>query len=277
MARESKIQDHIAVFGMGVVGGAFVNTLKRREYAGPILIHDPKKGYEIRPEELAPVKIAFVCVPTPTGVDGRQDLSVVQDVFRFLCEAKCVGFAGVVCIRSTVTPLNVRMLERGYPLAFTTLPEFLTERDAYEESFASPFLIVGSCGKYAEVLAPFINTVWPDSKVFWVTPAGAMMIKYAINVNLAVRVSTMNELKAYWDTHGDEPWDRVVPPGIRLDCKRLGDSHFDVPGPDGKRGFGGKCLPKDVQAIAVDSFLEGVLCGALRVNAFVREEDDAKR
>ena len=31
---------------------------------------------------------------------------------------------------------------------------------------------------------------------------------------------------------------------------RLGYSHSTVPGADGRRGFGGKCLPKDLTAFA---------------------------
>ena len=31
--------------------------------------------------------------------------------------------------------------------------------------------------------------------------------------------------------------------------KRLGNSHWSVPGPDGDLGFGGHCLPKDLAAI----------------------------
>ena len=32
--------------------------------------------------------------------------------------------------------------------------------------------------------------------------------------------------------------------------KRIGDSHMNVPGPDGRYGFGGPCFPKDVKALA---------------------------
>ena len=31
--------------------------------------------------------------------------------------------------------------------------------------------------------------------------------------------------------------------------QRIGDSHLNVPGPDGKLGFGGSCFPKDINAI----------------------------
>ena len=31
--------------------------------------------------------------------------------------------------------------------------------------------------------------------------------------------------------------------------KRIGHSHTYVPGPDGKRGFGGTCFPKDVSSL----------------------------
>ena len=31
--------------------------------------------------------------------------------------------------------------------------------------------------------------------------------------------------------------------------KRIGDSHMDVPGPDGRYGFGGPCFSKDVSAL----------------------------
>ena len=30
----------------------------------------------------------------------------------------------------------------------------------------------------------------------------------------------------------------------------MGTHHFDVPGPDGRKGFGGACLPKDMSMFA---------------------------
>ena len=30
---------------------------------------------------------------------------------------------------------------------------------------------------------------------------------------------------------------------------RIGKSHMQVPGPDGKKGFGGHCFPKDTNAL----------------------------
>jgi UDP-glucose 6-dehydrogenase len=30
----------------------------------------------------------------------------------------------------------------------------------------------------------------------------------------------------------------------------MGSHHFEVPGPDGQRGFGGPCLPKDAEALS---------------------------
>ena len=41
--------------------------------------------------------------------------------------------------------------------------------------------------------------------------------------------------------------------------KRLGDSHWNVPGPDGKKGFGGSCFPKDINALIY-------LCGQNKID-----------
>ena len=63
----------------------------------------------------------------------------------------------------------------------------------------------------------------------------------------------------------------------RLD-KRLGDSHWQVPGPDGKRGFGGSCFPKDINGLIAHARSVGVEPSLLKRvwanNLQVRPEKD---
>ena len=104
----------------------------------------------------------------------------------------------------------------------------------------------------------------------------AELIKYFNNLFFAVKVSFMNEMKLIADKLLDVQWDKAVE-GFVSDG-RVGDSHLQVPGPDGKRGFGGSCFPKDINAfidysksIGVDM---NVLEGAWKTNLNVRPEKD---
>ena len=62
----------------------------------------------------------------------------------------------------------------------------------------------------------------------------------------------MNQLKTIADKSNAD-FD-IIKECIKLDT-RLGNSHFDVPGPDGQNGFGGACFPKDTSALAFYSKL----------------------
>jgi len=59
---------------------------------------------------------------------------------------------------------------------------------------------------------------------------------------------------------------------------RVGDSHTLVPGPDGKKGFGGSCFPKDINAFMTFSeslgFTPHTIAGAWKTNLEVRPEKD---
>ena len=72
------------------------------------------------------------------------------------------------------------------------------------------------------------------------------MIKYFTNTFLATKVSFANEIYSLCKKMNIS-YDLVVK-NVLLD-KRIGNSHFNVPGPDGKIGFGGSCLPKDLKAM----------------------------
>jgi UDPglucose 6-dehydrogenase len=98
------------------------------------------------------------------------------------------------------------------------------------------------------------------------------------NCFFATKVSFLNEMYQIAEKCGVD-WDMAVEGFVR--DGRIGHSHLNVPGPDGKFGFGGSCFPKDIQAImnfADDLNVEtNVLKGAWKTNLEIRPEQDWKK
>jgi UDPglucose 6-dehydrogenase len=103
----------------------------------------------------------------------------------------------------------------------------------------------------------------------------AELVKYTTNCFLATKVSFANEIKQVCDSL-DVDYDKVVEYAIK--DKRLGGSHWSVPGPDGLLGFGGSCFPKDLNALLSKAYELDVKCntiyGAWLTNLEVRPEKD---
>ena len=103
----------------------------------------------------------------------------------------------------------------------------------------------------------------------------AEMVKYMTNSFLATKVSFMNEMKALCDAC-DARWEDALEGFLR--DGRVGHSHTQVPGPDGKFGFGGSCFPKDIQALinfSKDLNINlNTVEGAWSTNLKVRPEQD---
>ena len=72
------------------------------------------------------------------------------------------------------------------------------------------------------------------------------MVKYVANTFLATKVSFANEIHSICNFLNID-YNNVIE--IAQIDRRLGDSHWKVPGPDGKKGFGGSCFPKDINAL----------------------------
>jgi hypothetical protein len=83
----------------------------------------------------------------------------------------------------------------------------------------------------------------------------AELVKYARNAFLCTKVSFFNEIENFSRRLGVD-FDSVR----QAVCKdsRIGDSHSQVPGPDGERGFAGKCLMKDLSALCLSMESYGV-------------------
>ena len=97
------------------------------------------------------------------------------------------------------------------------------------------------------------------------------------NTFFATKVSIMNEFYRFSKALGVN-WNDALN-GFISD-QRIGDSHLNVPGPDGKLGFGGTCFPKDLNsflAFAKENNINmNVLEAAWKTNLEVRPEEDWK-
>ena len=95
------------------------------------------------------------------------------------------------------------------------------------------------------------------------------------NTFFATKVSIMNEFKLICDKIGAK-WEDALR-GFVSDG-RIGDSHLNVPGHDGKLGYGGTCFPKDVNALLSFSKKHGVelstIEGGWATNLKLRPEKD---
>ena len=228
--------------------------------------------------------VIFVCVPTPMRRDGSCDTSIVEGVVGELDKVCCnkwpsrsSGMTGPTCIiKSTVPPgTTARLQEECGWLELVFNPEFLTEAN-YIDDFRDQDRIIlgGEVGAVCRV-ADVYQVAFPRVNIYWTGSHTAEMLKYATNAFLAVKVSFANEVEGLCRKMGIE-WDEVARL-LRFD-DRLGATHWRVPGPDGKRGFGGSCFPKDLNALIQMAKDKGLTLNVLRAawftNLKVRPERD---
>jgi UDPglucose 6-dehydrogenase len=240
----------IGVVGNGFVGNAvaaaFLNTNDVR-----IFDRDPNRSTHSLDETLQQ-EIIFVCVPTPMkSADGDDcDLSILESVLKRISELN--NKDNIIVIKSTVPIGTTRRLQTVYPsLNIVHSPEFLTARNAKEDFVNASRHIIGipkiiTNSKNFDTVKQTICNRFPQSAFLVMDSNESEFVKYACNCFLATKVSFFNEIKLLADAL-ELNWDGVMN-GVLTD-ERIGHSHTNVPGPDGKRGFGGTCFPKDINAM----------------------------
>lgn len=255
----------IGIIGIGMVGTPLKRYFEERSgYQRGITLFlydiDPKKGYN---DNINNADVIFVSVPTPRGENGAAKTDAVESSFAGLAGEK------IVVIKSTVPPGTTEYFQKKYPqhkILFN--PEFLTERQAWEDFVKPDRQIVGFTEKSVDAAhavlsllpkAPFmspwgIHTYRPTK----ITATEAEIIKYGGNVYFSRKITFANALAMLAEHHG------VNYDNIRLGMAadyRIGDSHLDVTH-GGYRGFGGYCFPKDLSALMAHMEQRGVDEGA---------------
>jgi len=270
---------------IGIIGNGFVGSAVSYGFSEQCQIHDseiriydknPKLSTHSLEETVNESEFIFVSVPTPSNKNGSINLDIIYDLFGQLDKLNN-RTNNVFLLRSTVTPGTTRKLQRKFRnLNIVFNPEFLTERSAKFDFINQARFIIGGrkkdTTKVEKLFKWRFGETMPIIKTNYET---AELIKYMNNCFFATKVSFLNEMYQTADACGAD-WNVAVEGFVR--DGRIGHSHTNVPGPDGKFGFGGSCFPKDIQAlikygdeIGVDM---GVLKAVWETNLKVRPEKD---
>ncbi len=224
--------------------------------------------------------IIFVCLPTPMKKDGSCDTSIVENTVMELDNLALIRQCSnrIVVIKSTISPgTTERLNKKCKHIQVVFNPEFLTEANYIEDFRNQNRIILGGPRPGITKVKRFYSKIFPKTTIVKTGSTIAEMVKYTTNTFLATKVSFANEIKMLSDKL-DIDYDKVVEYATYDD--RLGKSHWSVPGPDGKPGFGGSCFPKDLNAILDVCRQLGVpaktLYGAWETNLKVRPEEDWK-
>jgi UDPglucose 6-dehydrogenase len=210
----------------------------------------------------------FVAVGTPTCADGRADLSFVREAAGLI--ARHLDGPTVIVNKSTV-PIEtgdlveaiVRAERIGrHDAVVVANPEFLREGSAISDFFHPDRIVLGCEDPQAEALLRELYA--PLDVPLLVTDVHtAEMIKYTANAFLATKISFANEIAAICERVGVDV--KTVVAGAGAD-RRIGTAFLGA-----GLGFGGSCLPKDVNAlrqIAEEAAVEPLLLNAVAdVNA----------
>ena len=224
-------------------------------------------------EGLDNCEFAFICVGTPSGVDGEADLQYVRAAAETLAQSMTHP---LIIINKSTVPVGTgdwttEIIKRKQPhpidFAVVSCPEFLREGSAIADFMRPDRTVLGStksaaAQRVAELYAPL------EAPIVITDIRTAEMIKYASNAFLATRISFINEISIICERLGADVAE--VARGMGYD-KRIGP-HFLQAG----IGFGGSCFPKDVKALANMAQTHGMhpqlLNAVMEINAFQRRQ-----
>lgn len=206
-------------------------------------------------EAIRETDLSFICVGTPSQINGSLDLRYVRHVSEQIGEAlreKATWHA--VVVRSTILPGTMRKIvipileecsgkRAGCDFGVCHNPEFLREGSAVRDFNSPPKTVIGELD---EAIGGMLATLYSklDAPLIRTSLEIAEMIKYVDNCWHALKIGFANEIGNLCKAFGV---DSHTVMDIFCQDKKLNISRaYLSPG----FAFGGSCLPKDLRALA---------------------------
>jgi len=230
------MRQRIGIAGYGSIG-QYVAGLFGESH--DLVIADPPKGIG-RLEDLSDTDFTFICVPTPGLPDGGCDTSIVGEVV-----ARVRPRRALIC-HSTLAIGTTERLIAAFDRPLVYVPQYAGESPDhhYRQRENLDFLILGGYDPAAsEVQALFRSVLGDGVQQVIVPPTAAEVVKYMENAFLALKVAFCNE---FYDLTRAFDIDYEVVRRLWLLDHRINPSHTRV---TAERGYGGRCLPKDLDAV----------------------------
>jgi len=237
----------IGIIGAGFVGSAIGEGF--RHYAD-VKLYDKNKEMGFDYIEVIAQDILFICLPTPMLKNGNVDLSILEGALERIANFLPKDKQKPVLLKSTVPPgFCKNMQDRFGNLEIIFNPEFLTERTASLDFIQQRRVLLG-IGTNPQIptfnltrVTELYKSRFPGVRISTYHWDQVALIKYGTNVFFCTKISFFNELTQIAQSLGFKG-DKIA--AEILEDGRIGRSHWQVPGHDGKPGFGGSCFPKDL-------------------------------
>jgi UDP-glucose 6-dehydrogenase len=249
------LKKSVGIVGCGFIGGALKCWLEKYNPSCNVLISDPPKGYD---DNLSNCDVIFISIHIKTEDNNIQNLSLLKNILVKLPNVP-------IYVRTTILPGTTDLLRQELKKEIYFMPEFLTERSAFEDFCQQPMIFTGNVG--------LLEKIFLGKKFLVMTSLEAEIAKYSHNVFGAVKVTYFNGIYELSKKLGCDY--ENIRSGVLL-SGYINSEHTKVPGPDGKTGYGGKCFPKDVKSF-MDFVLPSNLGHLIKMvdyhNTFYRNDD----
>lgn len=237
----------VGLVGFGYVGQAIESFFsnKCRTY-----VYDKyKENLDTLTDVVQNSQVVFVAVPTPMNKNGSCNTDIVFSVLEDIKnEANSIGRSVdefVVVLKSTVEPgfTERSRLQTGLRLVFS--PEFLTEANSIEDFKNTNRVLFGGRESDCVVVRQFFMKGLQPNAILGVCDNSTTLetVKLFANAMLATKVVFGNEMYELCQKLNIDYSEVMLLSSLD---PRVGRSHLQVPGPDGDRGYGGHCFPKDI-------------------------------